>query len=319
MTVRWRGRHVFDNLVANKLEGGLFGMIGNVYHVNTAGAQFPGRDTNSGLSYEFPLLTLTRALALCVSGRDDYILIHDYWRPSGETFPIAINKKKVHIFGVAQPNFPYPAIHPEDDLAGFTIHEDGSYSEVGYLTIGGGDSYAGISLGPDSSPNTKPEGIWIHHDQFGHAWFGTPTSGIDSPVYGATGLRIEDCRFLGDLVNGGGGIKENGIDLTTQSADHENLQLLDNVFKGLAIGVNLYYAKGGEIRGNRFGIPDAQVGEAITLQSVAVGVMVDDNVAMNGQLTNGYTFNPYRDLGAQPVNHWGRNYRGNVVIEPIGA
>ena len=47
--------------------------------------------------------------------------------------------------------------------------------------------------------------------------------------------------------------------------------------------------------------------------------MVDDNVAMYGMLLNGYTYNPFRDLAANTVNHWGRNYRGNAVIEPVGV
>lgn len=318
-TIRWRGRHVFDKLVVKRAEGGPFDQIGQVYHINTASATYPGSDANEGTSFEKPMLTITAALARCVAGRDDYILVHDYWQPTGETWPIAVNKKKVHILGVAQSNFPYPAVHPSTDVAAFTVHEDGSYSEIGLLSIGGGGSYAGISLGPDSSPNTKPEGVWIHNSQFGHSWFGTPSKGIDSLVYGATGLRVEDCRFLGDLVNAGGSIKDNAIDLTTQSADHENLQLLRNIFKGVAIAINLYYAKGGEIRENRFAVPDAQVGEAITLQSTAVGVEVDDNVAMNGMLQSGYTYNPFRDLAANTINAWGRNYRGNAVIEPIGA
>lgn len=318
VTRRFRGRTVIDNLRLKNVNGGPFDQIGLVYHINTAGAAFPGSDANEGLEYEHPLLTILEALSRCVSGRNDYILIHDYWRPTGETWPIPITKKKVHILGVAQPNMPYPAVHPEDDVAAFTIHENGSYSEVGLLTIGGGDSYAGISLGPASAPGTKPEGILIQGCLFGHSWFGTPLSGIDSPEYGAQGLRIEACRFLGDLISAGGALSANAIDLTTAASNHDNVQIVDNIFLGVYIAINLYRGVGGEILGNRITVPEGRNGEAITLQADCLSVMVEGNKAMKGMLSAGYSYNPYRDLAANTVNHWGGNYRGNAVVEPVG-
>jgi len=318
VTRRFRGTTVIDNLRIKNVRGGPFDEIGRVYHINTAGALFAGDDANSGLEYEHPMLTITGALGRCVSGRNDYILIHDYWRPATETFPIQVNKKKVHILGVAQPNFPYPAVHPGTDVAAFAVNESGSYSEIGLLTIGGGNSYAGISLGAVTGVNTKPEGILINGCIFGHSWFGTPLSGIDSPQYGAMGAMILDCTFLGDLINAGGKITGNAIDFTTAVAGHEGLQILGCKFAGVAIAINLYRGQSALIQGNTFAVPDAQNGEAVTLQSDNLGVMVKDNEAINGMLSAGYTFNPYRDLSADPANHWGRNYRGNAVIEPVG-
>jgi len=46
--------------------------------------------------------------------------------------------------------------------------------------------------------------------------------------------------------------------------------------------------------------------------------MIIDNRAINGMLSAGYTYNPFRDLSAHPANHWSMNVRGNAVVEPVG-
>jgi len=325
MTVRWRGRHVFDNLVANKLEGGLFGMIGNVYHVNTAGALYPGNDSNSGLSYEFPLLTITRALALCVAGRNDYILIHDYYQASGETWPIVVNKRQVHIFGVAQPNLPYPAIHGPDDTPAFILGSAGQYSEIGYLAIGGGDSFGGINIefytGGDMEGQV--DGVWIHHNTFGYAWFGTPACGIQKmagSIHPSHSVLIEENEFLGDLAGGLGKITGNAIDIlgTTAARAIKNWTIRRNRFKGTYLAINLVRAYDAEISENQFVVPDGRNGEAVSLGASCTSALVVENKAVNGMLNTGYGFNPYRDQAANTVNHWGMNRRGNAIIEPVG-
>ncbi len=326
MTVRWRGRHVFDLLVADKIEGGLMGAVGNVYHINTASAAYPGNDSNSGLSYEYPLLTITAALGKCVAGRNDYILIHDYWQASDETWPIVVNKRQVHIFGVAQPNLPYPAIHPTGDTPAFELGSLGQYGEIALLTLGGGNSFGGINIEfhTGGSQQGQVDGFWIHHNTFGHQWFGTPACGIQKmagSIHPSHSVLIEDNEFFGDLINGKGKISGKAIDVlgTTDGKAVKNWTIRHNRFMGCEMAVNLVRAYDAQICGNKVVMPDAKVGEAVSLGTNCLNAMVDDNVAVKGMLTNGYTYNPYRDLSAQPVNHWGRNYRGNVVIEPIGA
>ena len=282
------------------------GHTGNVFYVNTASKG--GNDGNAGTNYNYPKLTIKSALDACTNLNDDYIFIMDYWQASGEDWPIVINKKKVHIIGLAHSNLPFPAIHPDSDKPAFTIHENGSYCEIAYLTIGGGDSYAGISLGPVGTPGTKPEGVYIHHCTFGHIWFGTPLSGIDSPEYGAVSCRIERCTFLGDEATMGGAISGNAIDFTTTSAFHEDLEIIDNVFKGVTIGINLFKGKGAVIVGNRFAVDDTSVGEAISLEAGCVGCMVDDNHAMAGGDATMANI-AYTDV-AKADNEWGQNYMG---------
>lgn len=285
-----------------------YGPIGTTYWVGGTNAL----STNDGLTWLKPLTTITAALALCTSGNNDVIRVLDYWRPSGETWPIQINKKRVHIIGSTQPNFPAPTFHPADDVAAFAVNESGSYGSIENLTIGGGSSSAGIRLGGVTGVNTKPEGFLIKNCLFGHSWFGTPDHGIESVEYGSMGCRIENCTFLGDLKSVGGALAENAIEFTTTAANNDNLQLVNNIFLGVAIGINLAKGPGAVITGNRFLCADSANGEAITLGASVVGCMIDDNEAMEGVLV--MTYNPFKDLG---TNHWGDNKRAGISIAPV--
>jgi len=271
-----------------------------------------GLDTNAGNTFSSPFATIKKALTKCVDYRNDTIYVGNYWTPAGETWPIHVNKKTVHILGTGQGNMPYPAIHPSGNSAVFTINESGSYCEIGFLSIGGGSSNAGISLGKAGTADpTKPEGVYIHDCWFGFTWYGTPDHGIESTEYGSLGTKIERCMFLGDLSNCGGKLAENAIEFTTSAANNEDLEIVDCVFKGVAIGINIVKAPGGVITGNKFVCADSADGEAITLGSSTVGILVDGNSAFEGKAA--MVFNPYRDLGA---NNWGFNTKHGLSIMP---
>ncbi len=75
----------------------------NVYYVNGvtwSNGFAAGNDGNSGLSIDEPIHTLTKALSLCTDEGNDAIVLLDYWAPTGETWPIAVSKSLVSIFGV---------------------------------------------------------------------------------------------------------------------------------------------------------------------------------------------------------------------------
>lgn len=291
------------------MSGCYFGPSGAVYWVNGFGTN--GNDSYTGRDVDHPKRTIGAALALCENGKNDHIFVIDYWQPADEVWPIQINKKLVHIVGLAQRNFPYPAIHPDEDKAAFAINESGSYSSIENLTIGGGSTSAGISLGAVTGINTKPEGVLIRNCVFGHNWFGTPDHGIDSVQYGSMGTRIEDCTFLGDLAGNIGALAENAIEFTTAAANNENLEILNCIFKGCAIGINLVKGPGAVIVGNKFTCVDAADGEAITLAATCLGSLISGNEAMKGP--NAMVKNPFKDLG---TNHWGLNYRQGLSIMP---
>ena len=286
--------------------GGISGS--QTFYVQGAGATLPGNDGNDGRSFNKPLATITAALGKCESMRNDVIYILNYWTAADETWPIAVNKKCVHIIGVAQPGLPFPAIAPSGTTAAFTIHEDGSYCEIAYLAINGGTAGAGVSLGPASSPNNKPEGVWIHDNVFGHNWFGACLSGIDSPEYGAVSARIERNTFLGDLCDVGGRISGNAIDLTTTSAFHEDLQIVDNTIMGCQFAISVFKGRAAVITGNKVVHPDSASGEAVYLQAGCVGCLVDDNHAMAGGDAAASNI-PFED-DTQADNDWGQNTSG---------
>jgi len=313
----WRGTQKFAR--AEILPGGAAigfgeGYVGNQkFYVNTASATYPGNDNNDGLSYKTPLLTITAALAKCVDGRNDVIYIIDYWRPDGETWPISIEKRAVHILGVALQGLPYPAIHPATDVAAFQLTSSGQYGSIGFLTIGGGASHGGI----DWLNEGQVDGFRIHNNVFGHQWFGTPLSGIHQVATasrGGFGNIIEDNQFLGDLANCNGAITGNGIDMLGAVVSSD-LIIRNNRFMGVYIGANLTKVTNGMIYGNKFVCADAVDGEAVSLLASCLGCMVDDNRAMNGG-DAAMTKEPYRDVAATNKNHWGMNYTSNAVDLP---
>ena len=290
---------------------------GRVFFVDGYGTA--GNDGNNGDDPAAPLKTLTKALSLCVHDRGDIIIVLNYWQPTGETWPITISKNRVSIVGLANPSLPYSAIHPPADTAAFQLTSSGQYGEIAFLTIGGGAAHGGIEWGNSG----QVDGYWIHDCWFGHQWFGTPLSGIYQPAAstrGGYGNRIEHCTFMGNNANCKGAITGNAIEqLTdTDAMAFRDLEVLDCIFKGCDIGINLTRAFDAVLLRNKFICPDSADGEAITLRAACLGCMADDNVGMNGgdaAMTN----NPFRDIAATNKNHWGVNWKSNAVILPAQA
>lgn len=95
MTVRWRGRHVFDLIAADRYEG-LVTQIkapNEIFHVDKAN----GNDQRSGRGWDTALATMTQAHSLCESEADDYIIA----RHGASSFAecVTITKNKVHLIG----------------------------------------------------------------------------------------------------------------------------------------------------------------------------------------------------------------------------
>lgn len=285
---------------------------GDVFYLNTAAKG--GSDSNKGDEPDEPWLTFTQAISQCQDDHDDYIFVMDYWRATGETWPISVDKNGIHIIGVARPGpLPYPAIHPATDVAAFQLTSSGQYIEIAGLTLGGGDAHGGI----DWMNEGQVDGAWIHHCTFGHQWFGTPLSGIHQVATasrGGYGNLIEDCLFMGDLANCTGAITGNGIDMLGSVASYD-LTVRRCIFKGVAVGVHLTVVHNGAILDNRFICADAADGEAIALLTACRGNMVDGNRAMNGG-DAAMTQQPYVDVAATNNNHWGVNYTTDAVDLP---
>ena len=280
-------------------------ILGNVFYVDGVN----GNDGWDGLTPDTPFLTITHALTQCVADHDDYIIVLEHWQEV-----VAINITRVHIIAIpSNPNHSFVQMNAALDTAIFTVSALSNNCEIAGFSFGGGATHAGIE-----NPGGTPMGLYIHSCQFGHAFAGdTPQDGIRIDA-NATAIRIEHCFLFGD--SGKGTLSRDGIRFAA-AANSYGGAIVNNRFQGIT-GISINIVSHGEdlvINGNKFSVPDLANGEAITLAAATVdGVLVDDNAAMNGNAQVGYGFNPYRDLNA-PNNHWGRNYRGNTVIEPVIA
>lgn len=306
--------------VYQKVYGGIFealnakssllqqGGVGNVFFVNGYGGL--GNDGNHGRTPDHPFSTLTYAISQCVDYRHDVIIVLNYWQPAGEAWPIVVNKQNIHILGAAQSNLPWPVIHPPANTAVFNLSSSGQYSEIGFLTIGGGAAHGGIEVGMAGTG----DGVWIHDCTFGHRWFGTPLNGICQPLaatHGAEALRIERCKFLGNEGDHKGAISANAIDML-KDTDFVLPEIIDCVFLGCTVAINLVHPRDGVIQGNMMAVPDNAAGEAVTLGANARGNLVAGNQAANsvgGVLGN----NPWHDIAGAANNMWGANYSNEAV------
>lgn len=300
-------------------QGGVGGIpigAGKVFWVNLSANG--GDNGNPGTRPDKPFETITYALTQCVSGRNDYIFVIDDYR---ELAAVAINKTRVHIIGLVNylrpnPNVPFVCLNSvTNDFAIFTVSALSNNSEIAGFALGGGAGHAGIE-----NPGGTPMNLHIHDCVFGHSFSGnTPEDGIRI-ASNATALRVEACKFLGTSIGAQGLITRDGIRFGA-AANSRGGDIVDNIFQGLpGIGIDiLSHGEALVIKRNEFTVPDLANGEAITLAAATcAGILVDDNHAMNGNAQLDYGFCPYRDLNA-PSNHWGRNYRGNAVIEPVIA
>lgn len=288
---------------------------GHIWWVN--GIDGVGSDANAGTSRTVPLLTIAQALTMCADNENDVIFVEDYWQPTGEAWPIHVNKQQVHIIGNAQRGLPFPAISPPADTAAFHLCSSGQYGSIENLTIGGGASGGCIEWGVADG---QVDGFLIKKCTFGHPWFRAPLNGIrqdGAATRGGYGNRIEKCTFLSDLAGETGAhlgaITGNAIAQLSTVLPFHDTEIVDNVFKGCQRAINLLYTKDALIEENRFTVPDvASDGESIWLGAACFGILVNNNWAFKG---NGaaLAFNPYYDAGN---NHWGLNYRQGVSVMP---
>jgi hypothetical protein len=264
-----------------------------------------GDDTagNYGQTPDTPLLTLTTALSLCTTNKNDYIFVLDYYQPTGETWPISISKGMVHIIGITNPAVPYAWVQPPADTAAFSYTTGGAYGEISGLDIGAGASHACIEV------NTSGLwGNWIHGCTFGHTQGMSGLHGIWTPSGEMIHWLVEDNTF-GELLT------SDGINIPTNSGPNSvrGTVIQNNRFRVSGIGINVPMTTAdfdeGGIFNNRFEMSSDAEGKAITFGTGAVG-WVDGNVgAMNDGAAP--TNNPYTG-GTTMI--WGINYKGGTAL-----
>lgn len=287
--------------------------VGTVYWVDTVG----GLDTNVGTRPDLPFQSITHAIGQCVDDNNDYIMVLRATPASmaaTETWPIDIDKVRIHIIGLPGSNNGFNGMYPKIAspgatsvfITGVTTAWDGSFSEL-----------AGLDLGAQAFPCVQMgdvEGFWVHD-----CWFGNkeklggvlPTYGIYNAGH-APKCRINHCKFLGSGGDADGGISVDGICSVAAAAAMHHTEIIDNIFQGCPnCGINLDWAIACVIKRNNIACDEDLQGAGITLDANSAGCLVSENRAAFGGAAMGA--NPYLDLA---VNHWGDNWVGNALIYP---
>lgn len=261
---------------------------GVIYYVNGTS----GLNTNSGLLPTSPLQTITAALAKCVDDNDDYIIVEDCWT---ETFPIVVNKERVHIIGLDM-GVGWPQLQAAADVAIFDVQKD--YCEIAGFALQAPAQTAAHALIEFNTPAVGRANI--HDNQFGE--LNVAFHAIRGGAAGAGAYCWIHDNVFGWQLKGqgvGGAISLGRINNNTF---HKGIA-------GICIALNGVIA---EIIGNKFANADGAVGFAITLTGQGIGI-VDDNHAMT--LGAAAANNPYKDTGVPKAN-WGINYRDITATLP---
>ena len=278
--------------------------VGNVFHVT--GIDGTGNNANTGLSEDESWLTLTYALSQCVAGNHDVIIVHDYWQPTGETWPISVNKNNVYIVGADGAGTQLPIITPTGDTAGLSIAAD--RVKIAKLCINGGASHGCIENDPGAP--TARWGLEIEDCWFavlGSAQDGIKNVAASDNVY----LTVKRCRFGFAITRDGIRIEHNATRCMIGTPWGDG-----NIFDRVqGIGVNVVgNAADIGIYNNMFAIPANTAGAAITLSAGTAGSLIVGNKANFGDTDMGN--NPYTDGAGAGSNHWAENYQGITLTQP---
>lgn len=195
MTVRWRGRHVFDKLVANSVEGILAGYASNPLATHFYQDDQNGNDDNSGLSPDKAKLTLQAAIDLTTDWKGD--IIHVTRGTQTVTEEVLFNKKGILViadnlgnpFAMGEYHCIYGS-HTDNPAA--KILQPCALIGLGFC----GSQTAGASLEIDCAEAGGSAGGWslIKNCRFDH-WGIAKAYAI--LVKGGADNQIEDCEFDG--------------------------------------------------------------------------------------------------------------------------
>jgi len=286
--------------LADLADGGGLGLppgIVTVYYVNGvtwSNGFAAGNDGNDG-GIEAPLHTLTKALSLCTDEGNDAIVLLDYWAPTGETWPIAVSKSLVSIFGVQHHYMQgwiwlYSAAAACMDITGSNVYIEGL-------------NFMPVSTSACITMDDGAQRVWLNK-----CGYHTGTCGIDLDAGDtSSGIEITNGFFSASLSAG-------GIDVDDDPAF---MHIAGNHFDRLTGDcINISAGAGHRIVDNTFALKANTQGLAITLGSGVSRAFINGNHAAHGKAT---TTSPYEDEGTIATNNWGMNYLGKTAIDPAGS
>jgi hypothetical protein len=302
-----KGRSVLADL-ADGAEAALPPMRGNVYYVNGFGVSVGGNETpndSADGTFKSPLATITEALARCSNDRGDFILVSDYYQPSGETWPISVNKSLVSIIGLSSAlggswgGFcPWPIIQTSGSNAAFDIVT----MNVLIANLG---IYAGTASQACITMDEGASVVRVDRCRFNQGTYGVHLTSGDTGY----GIEITNCFFQNGLASGGIYFND----------DPAHCLIQGNHFDRLAgPAISIVQGAGGRILDNYIGLAAGySAGAGITLAAGVNRYYVDGNHASIGNVAGSSGNLPYVDAGTVATqNNWGLNYYGVTASQP---
>jgi len=296
------------------------------------GTSTVGNDSaaNFGQTPDTPLLTITKALSLCTTKKNDYIFILNYPATApAETWPITLTKERVHIIGTHQgpvPNFKIVAPYATEDTPVFAFTTGAAYCEIGHLIMGCGN--ASSTKGAIEFQTGGLWGNWIHHCGFGltnrsgtNAAHGIYFGGHTSATGGEMLYGLIEHNTFGALIT------SHGIYVPATPMAGPNavcgLVIRNNRFSVVGSGINILLAaadfKSGGIYDNKFVVANT-AGLAINAASGVHGT-VDGNhaVALGTSVILDAEVYQLGAAGTTLGMGWGVNYQSGTLVATEAA
>lgn len=265
-----------------------------------------GDDDHEGNDPEFPLATLAVAYAKCVTAKNDYVFVSNYW--TATEAPIEIDIGDVHLIGLGTGNFDSGVHLNGTSLAALELVEGGRDVEIAGFSIGNDGSAEAIDVSGQCSR------VHLHHCALG--WNYGVTDGLAFTIGGALQYPTIDHCYFGHLISAVGISAYLNSGIIAHNIFHKN-------------GTNGFYCTGGgyfiQFLENVHYSPDDDgeaAGWAIRLDPNTTDCLVSGNKA--GSRGAAATNNPFRDQSAGAAadmkNGWVGNYDGEALSGgPDGA
>jgi len=277
-----------------------------------------GSDSNEGTDPNYPLATVTAALAKATAGRHDYIFLLDGY--DNDEVSIVVNKSATHIIGLGTDSHRSPFVWllvNAGALPVFTLQGNNSANcEIAGFTLGADATHPCITTKVGAS--TELVFAHLHHLSFAAALdpaFVAQDGIVQLDGTGLDGILIEDCTFGQQLVRDGIRFKTFYQGMIRRCLFRGVPGIgIDQIATGAATGVP-------DILDNSFWQKTAQdKGSSITITDGGGGAIHGNHTVSNGGHAGN---NPYLDTSTgtdtTTLNGWGENFLGDTVKYPAFA
>lgn len=269
---------------------------GITFYVDTTN----GASTNTGLSPDQALDTITAALGKCVADRRDVIYVLDWVEDKGETWPLAMSVAGVSLigsqreWGMTRGTGVFPTTS-----GSACIHVTASNCRIINLALQSG---------------ADDDCITFADRPGGGAVIGCMFASCKNAIGGGASMAASPAQqwvFADNFFSSS--VKDHGIYVF----DPAWVVIRNNIFHNVGGDVACFIDRAGmeTVIDNRFALAKDADGAAITVGAVnAAAGLFDGNHAYKA--ITGMTNNPYRDLCVATPSCWLSNYKAGVITAP---